>query len=192
MGTNRTEQKVGEGKIIEGLQKHASTMTNLIVQNQTVTATQAIATLQARIDAITAAQTAKIAWIDAAQQQDKELASTDTFVEALVTVIRGMFAGSASTLADFGISPKKATKLTAEQQALASQKRRATREARHTMGSKQKAGIKGTVPTVTEPTTTASVATPAAPVTTPTSTVTVPTVTGSASAAGGATGVAHA
>ncbi len=166
MGTSRTQLKSDEGKIIEGLQKHASTMSSLVVQNQTVTAAQAIATLQARIDAITAAQAAKVALADAVEQQDKELTSTDAFVEALTTVIRGMYAGSASLLADFGQSPKKATKLTAEQQALASQKRRATREARHTMGSKQKAGIKGAVPTVTEPTTISSVTVPAVPVAT--------------------------
>jgi hypothetical protein len=163
MRSSLTKQQADEGKLIEGLQQHASSFANLFVQNQTVTVTQAVATLQARIDAITAAQTAKIAWIDAARQQDKELTSTSAFVEALVTVIRGMYAGSASTLADFGLTSKKAVKLTAEQNALANQKRIATRKARHTMGSRQRASIKGAVPVATAaaPTATAAASTAA-------------------------------
>jgi hypothetical protein len=44
-----------------------------------------------------------------------------------------------ASLADFGLNPKKArTPLTIEEKAAAAAKRKATRAARHTMGSKQK------------------------------------------------------
>ena len=48
-------------------------------------------------------------------------------------------------LAAFGIHPKARTPLTLEAQAAAAAKRAATRAARHTMGSRQKASIKGDV-----------------------------------------------
>jgi len=140
MSANRTQQKVDEGKMPEGLQQHASSTATLTVQNKSVTVTQAIATLQGRIDAITAAQQAKTMWIDAVQKQNEELAAMNAFVGSLATVVRGMYAGSPTTLADFGITPRKVTTLTAEQKLLASQKRAATRIARHTMSAKQKAG----------------------------------------------------
>jgi len=126
----------------------------------------AIAVIQARVNAINAAQAAHVAWLEAVAQQNQQLASTHDYVESLVTVIRGMFAGSASALADFGQAPKKTAPLTAEEQLAANQKRAATRLARHTMGTKQKAAIKGTVPatpaTATTPATPATTATPAA------------------------------
>ncbi len=147
LGTNnKTQQATDDAKVIAGLQKHASTIPGLIVQGKTVTVAAAIAVLEGRIQAITAAQAARIAWLDAASQQKQQLASTKAFVDSLVTVIRGMYAGSPSTLADFGQTPRKVTTLTVAQKALADQKKLATREARHTMGPKQKAAIKGTVP----------------------------------------------
>src|SRR5581483_10415404 len=48
-------------------------------------------------------------------------------------------------LADFGFAPPKQAGLTPEQLVARGQKAAATRKARHTMGKKQKASIKGTV-----------------------------------------------
>ena len=160
MRNTRTKEKAEEGLIILGLQKHGPAITSLILQNRTVTVADAIAMLQGRINAITAAQTAKVAHTDAVKQQDQQLASTDGFVASLVMVIRGMYAGSPSILADFGQFPKVRAPLTAAQKAAAAEKRAATRKARHTMGSKQKAAITGA--TVAQPT-----ALPATPGVTP-------------------------
>ena len=55
------------------------------------------------------------------------------------------FSTSPDVLADFGINPKARTPLTVEAKAAAVAKRTATRAARHTMGSRQKEGIKGDV-----------------------------------------------
>ena len=141
--SNKTALKAEELQIIAGLEKNAATLTNLIVQGKQVSVTQAIATLQARVNAITAAQSAKVAWTDAVQQQDQQLTSTNAFVESLVTVIRGMFAGAPSALADFGQVPRKVTVLTTAEKQEAAVKAAATRKARHTMGAKQKRRSRG-------------------------------------------------
>ena len=149
--SNKTALKAEELQIIAGLQKNTATLTNLVVQGKPVSVPQAIATLQARVNAITAAQSAKVAWTDAVQQQDQQLTSTNGFVESLVTVIRGMFAGAPSALADFGQVPRKVTVLTTAEKQAAAVKAAATRKARHTMGPKQKAAITGaTAPVAAE------------------------------------------
>jgi hypothetical protein len=48
------------------------------------------------------------------------------------------FAGQIDALADFGLTPRKVHVFTPEQRIAAAAKSRATRAARHTMGSKQK------------------------------------------------------
>jgi hypothetical protein len=79
------------------------------------------------------------------------------------------FAGSIDTLADFALKARKPrTPLTPEQKAAAVAKAEATRAARHTMGPKQKAAIKGTVPA------TAPATQPAAPAPAPATPVTPP------------------
>ena len=133
-------------QLIQGLEANVASLPTLVVLGKTVSNAQAIATLQARVNVISAAQAARVAWTDALSQLDLQLASTDAFVDSLVTVIRGMYAGSPSSLADFGQTPRKVTVRTAAQKEVAAQKAAATRKARHTMGSKQKAAIKGTGP----------------------------------------------
>jgi hypothetical protein len=58
--------------------------------------------------------------------------------------VRNQFGNQADVLADFGLAlPKaRATKLETKVQAVV--KGKATRQARHTMGKKQKASVKGT------------------------------------------------
>ena len=56
--------------------------------------------------------------------------------------VKASFGNAPDVLVDFGLSPRKATTpLTAEQKAVASAKRKATRAARHVMGSKQRKAV---------------------------------------------------
>ena len=55
------------------------------------------------------------------------------------------FAGQVDTLADFGLTARAKHVATPEEKLASTDKAKATRAARHTMGSKQKAAIKGTV-----------------------------------------------
>jgi hypothetical protein len=86
-----------------------------------------------------------------------------------VAVVKATWGTQPDVLADFGVPPKKArTPLTAQQKALAAAKRKSTRAARHTGGSKQKAAVKGNVTDivitpVTAPAPATSAPTPATP-----------------------------
>lgn len=66
------------------------------------------------------------------------------FIE-LVHQLHSMYGNQPAMLGDFGVSPRKTTKLTPEQEVQAIAKRKATRAARHTMGAKQKLAVKGVV-----------------------------------------------
>ena len=146
MRRNLTKLLASEASLAEGVQQHLATAASITAADQTMTPAQAIAILKARAIAINANIQARVDWHDAVKKQDAELASTDEFVAGLVLVVRGMYAGAPAILADFGQTPRKVTALTAQQKAEAALKRAATRVARHTMGPKQKAAIKGTVP----------------------------------------------
>jgi hypothetical protein len=64
-----------------------------------------------------------------------------------------MFSRSPDALADFGLTPRKARKaLTPAELVRKAEKAKATREARHTMGKRQKLAIHGSAPVVAVPT----------------------------------------
>jgi hypothetical protein len=71
------------------------------------------------------------------------------------------FADQVDVLADFGLTGRKTRVVTPEEKVTAAAKARATRAARHTMGKRQKAAIKGAL----EPS--ASEAAPAVPASEP-------------------------
>jgi hypothetical protein len=67
-------------------------------------------------------------------------------IDEYVAFLRARFGDAPDALADFGLAPPKArVPPTAEQQAIAAAKRKATREARHTLGKNQKKGTKGAI-----------------------------------------------
>ncbi|HEY3821213.1 MAG TPA: hypothetical protein VGL81_28805 [Polyangiaceae bacterium] len=79
-----------------------------------------------------------------------QLAPLLVFMAAYVAFVKATFGQSPDVLADFGLAPKKARKApTAEQLVAAKAKREATRKARGTKGSVQKAEITGNVVGVT-------------------------------------------
>ena len=95
--------------------------------------------------------------------ENAQAPSLRSLMAEYVTFVKATFGNSPDVLADFGLKPKKAaTPLTIEQKAAAAAKRTATRAARHTMGSKQKKSVKGTV-TVTAPATPSAASTPVKP-----------------------------
>jgi hypothetical protein len=81
-----------------------------------------------------------------------KIAETQQYVAALRHIVRGMFAASVGTLADFGITLQRTqVTLTSDEAVLKAARNRATRAARHTASPKQKAKIKGVVPTPPSP-----------------------------------------
>ena len=122
-----------------------------------------ITALQARLAAANTAQSTRATWQTAVKANATERASTQTLVSGGRQQVQGMFGGAIDTLADFGLKPRKVrTAPTPEEKVAAVAKAKATRAARHTMGSTQKKSVKGTITTIVAPASPA-VSTAAAP-----------------------------
>jgi hypothetical protein len=166
MGTNtpknnRTDQTTAEQNLVDGLNKHAQTITSMVIAGVTMTTKDIIANLQTRILSAKTAQSTRATWQTAVKTDKEDRVKTRTFVSGLKQALLVAFAGQIDALADFGLVARKPRVLTPEQKTAAAAKAKATRAARHTVGSKQKKAIKGTVPQ------TAPATPPASPAATP-------------------------
>ena len=86
------------------------------------------------------------------QQRDANEPVARDFVNELKPAIFAVMGSKNPDLAKFGIKPREAKKkLTGEQRVAVTAKMRATRQARHTLGPRQKSQIKGVVTDVTPP-----------------------------------------
>ena len=115
---------------------------------QLTTALQVVVTLYEGVDAAEAAYKAKLA---AEMAQAPPILA---LVQATKAYVRATVGNQPDVLVDYGMLPRKPrTPLTVAEKAAAVVKRNATREARHTMGKKQKKAITGATtpatPTVT-------------------------------------------
>jgi hypothetical protein len=104
--------------------------------------------LQAEVDAAATTQSAKTAWQQAVLAEGKVVAQAALLRKALRVYLIGTYGANSATVAAFGFAPKQTT-VDVATKAAAIAKRAATRTARGTMGSRQKRGIKGTVPATT-------------------------------------------
>jgi hypothetical protein len=161
---NRSQRQAGDQSLIDGLNRHASTLSSLTFGGATHPTAAIIAALQARIASASAVLSTRATWQSTVQTDRDERTKTQPFVSGLRQALQLAFAGSIDALADFGLKPRKQRAArTPEEKAAAVAKAKATRAARHTMGTKQKAQVKGTVPQ-TVPTTPPTPATaPSAP-----------------------------
>ena len=150
-------------QLVAGTTKHFSNVSTLAFGNGSLTPAQVEAFLQTLIDlrtAVEGAQAVAKAKIVAEAAQAPSLRSQ---MAAYVAFVKATFGASPDVLADFGLKPRKTrTPLTIDQMAAAAAKRTATRAARHTMGSKQRKDVKGTITTIVTPQPTAAPA-PVAP-----------------------------
>jgi hypothetical protein len=132
-------------ELITGISKHLTGTTPLNLEGQPVTPAeitaklQAIVTLRSNVNAAKAQTKTKLA------AETAQLPALRKFMAALVSYLKGAYAGSPDVLADFGITPKVRGTATVDAKAAAVAKRAATRAARHTMGSQQKKAVKGNV-----------------------------------------------
>jgi hypothetical protein len=167
MGTNtpkknRTDQVTADQALIDGFNKHATAIPNMVIGGASKTAKDIVATLQSRIDSAKVALSTRATWQTAIRTDESLRDTTKTFVSGVKQGLLVAFAGQLDTLADFGLTARAKHVVTPEENIARAAKAKATRAARHTMGSKQKAAIKGTV-TPTAPATAA----PSAPTPTP-------------------------
>jgi hypothetical protein len=128
--------------LIAGTQKHFPNAT-LAFAGATFTTAALVQILQSLIDVIAGADTAHASWEDALKSMEDGKAKSVPIVRAYQSYVVNRFGNAPSMLADFGIEPRKSpAPLTAEQKAAAAAKRLATRQARHTMGKRQRAKVK--------------------------------------------------
>jgi len=141
-----------------------------VVNGAMLTAKDIVDTLQSRIDSARAVLSSRATWQAAIRSDETLRDTTKTFVSGVKQGVLVGFAGHLDTLADFGLTARAKRVVTPGEKLATVIKAKATRVARHTMGPKQKAAIKGTV-TPTAPATAA----PPAPTPTPTPPALVPT-----------------
>ena len=154
-----------EKSLIDGTQKHLANQT-FVIGKQTVTAQDVINVIQGRVNTAQAVNTAKAALQAARKTDTDQRALTKPFEDSFIAIVQGMFKDTPDILADFGLKPRKAPKVTVRVKAEAIAKNKATRVARHTTGKKAKKLITGTVnaaPAAPTPTPAQAPVVPAAP-----------------------------
>jgi hypothetical protein len=174
---NKTLRVADDLQMIAGIEKHL-TGASLVLSGKTYTSAELVAFLQGRVDAAKATQVTRAAWLNAAASERAKALETKDFVSTLKQALLVMFGQAIDTLSDFGIAPRKRAVTDPETKVEAAKRSRATRAVRHTMGSKQKQNVKGTVVSiVTEASAAAPIPAPSAP-TREGNSVTAPTPSG--------------
>jgi hypothetical protein len=169
LNRNKPTRKDRLRLIVSGVQKHYPSGQMTLASQTFNLPSDLVKAIQADIDATDAADKARADWLAAVQVQTDSHQKVGPVLRALKRTVLGQFGDTqdaSSTLADFGYAPPKVTEKSSATKAAAAEQGRATRAARHTMGSKQKLQVKGTVTPASPPATPASppAAGPAAPV----------------------------
>jgi hypothetical protein len=136
-------------QLIAGADKHLANGTNIMVLGASLTPTQVTAKLQALVNLLSDVDAAKAAAKAKLATEKIDIQPLRLFLDAFEPFVMAAFGNAPDVLADFGLHPKARAPLTVEAKAAAVAKRIATRTARHTMGSRQKKGIKGAVTGIT-------------------------------------------
>jgi hypothetical protein len=136
-------------QLVAGTEKHLASATQIALlggsftPDQVTSKLQSLVNLRSDVDASKATTKAKIA------NEAVQMPALRTFMSAFESFVKAAFGSSPDVLADFGITPKARVPLTVKAKTAAAAKRASTRAARHTLGPKQKMGIKGDVTGVT-------------------------------------------
>ena len=133
-------------RLIAGLQKHQPNAT-IMIDGTVYTTPQLVQILEALVADVAAAITAKAIFLESARTAAANLEGRRPLVRDLKRNVQIMYGDTESTLADFGLGPRRPGLKTPEIHLAAAAKARATRAARHTMGKRQKAKITGATPT---------------------------------------------
>jgi hypothetical protein len=163
MTTNRTKTSRADRirKIKAGLTKYFGT-NNLVLAGTSFTPAALQTFLQSDVDANDASTQARAAWLNAVATARDTMSKTDPVLRAIHAAVESQYADASNAetvFGDFGYTPRKKVVKTVATKSTAVAKSLATREARHTMGSRQKAKVKGALPATAAEGATASVST---------------------------------
>jgi hypothetical protein len=132
-------------KRIHALKDYVSAQTVLQINGRSFTVAEATAMFRASLDAIDEVSKKKAAFAQAVVLRKKTEKACLTFDRGLEMWAKTMFPPKSPAAAAFGAVRKETTPSIATK-AAAVEKRRATRDARNTMGKKQRRKVKGVLP----------------------------------------------
>jgi hypothetical protein len=127
---------------VAGIKKLLGGMATITVASVKYTPAQLAQFFQDELDTITEVEAAEARRKTARLRERRTWKDHRTTHRAFESFVRGAFT-SAKQLAEFSLKPDKKPKKTVEVKAKAAEKAKATREARHTMGSRQKKKVRG-------------------------------------------------
>ena len=142
---NKRERMSRNDMIAAGIETHCPKAL-ILNDGQTVKAAEAVKLLREASAAekkATASRAQFLADVEAARVAESKVKA---LIPAIKNLVSGSFGKKSPVMAEFGFGPQ-ANKATAEVRYEAVEKLRATRAARGTMGSRQKAGIHGSIET---------------------------------------------
>jgi hypothetical protein len=136
-------------QLMAGIDKHFPNVTSVTLGGVDVPLTQLKALFQGDVDTSDASVQAKANLATVVQKERTthvSIGRTLRLFKSYVVTHFGDTNDASSVLSDFGLKPRTPATPTVATKAEAAEKRAATRVARHTMGPKQKAKIKGAAP----------------------------------------------
>jgi hypothetical protein len=146
---NKTADTAQATKVLAGTKIHfttGSTVLPLAGGTKPTTVTDLETALGQLVANRAAVVSAKAALTKAVAVETAAMPALIVLMRAMIAYVRLTLGGDPQALEDFGLAARKVpAPLTAEEKALAAAKRKATREARGTMGPKAKAAIHGNV-----------------------------------------------
>ena len=147
MTTNsKTNERTRDVKMASGVQGHLSTVPSVTVLGQPYTPTQLVQHIDDRVALLDACAAERAALAKAVAAEKADRATFHAFYAALRFLVLAMFQNDPTVLADFGVTPRKTSKVKTKTRMGAIAQSVATRKARNTMSKKAMAKIKGVVP----------------------------------------------
>jgi hypothetical protein len=144
MPRQSTAQKLERNRnMVAGIQKHSASLPAVTVAGRKLPPSELVDLFQRHDAAVAEAQAAEATWRAAVKKERALDAEAHEAALLVVTLARLQYGPDLATLADFGTAPVRKGTKSPEVLKRAAERLRATRKARHTMGKKQKAKVKG-------------------------------------------------
>jgi hypothetical protein len=143
---NRIAKQGADLQILYGIRSHLQAIPALYLGGKVFSPATLEARIQQRVDRFVAIVNARAALDQAIRDYEADDGESDVIVRDLQRTATAIFGEGSSKIADFGFVPPQRPVWTPEMTTAAVAKRKATREARHTVGPKAKLAIKGAAP----------------------------------------------
>ena len=138
-------------KLVDGYVTHLGTE-NVHLGSKVMTPAEVAADVKSTVDAEHAAEAARGAFHGAVADARAKRQATKALLAAIKVLAMSRFIDRPEILAEFGLEPPKPRRVrSAEEKAAAAKLGLSTRKVRHTMGPRQRAKVKGTLPEPTPP-----------------------------------------